>query len=153
MGIARSTYYGAPPANRDAESLSLIEAICEEFEAYGYRRVTAELRHQGHLANSKKVRPLMREHGLSPNQRRRCAPATDSAHGQPSCPSPAAARAADGPNRLWVAAIAYGLRLRGGGHGWLFPPGWRLRGQPPERCPSPHRRPECRSPLPGGCGG
>ena len=48
MGIARSTYYGAPPADRDAEILSLIEAICEEFEAYGYRRVTAELRHQGH---------------------------------------------------------------------------------------------------------
>ena len=46
MGIARSTYYGAPPPHRDAESLSLIEAICQEFEAYGYRRVTAELRHK-----------------------------------------------------------------------------------------------------------
>ena len=39
MGIARSTYYGACPADRDAESLTLIEAICAEFEAYGYRRV------------------------------------------------------------------------------------------------------------------
>ena len=27
MGIARSTYYGAPPANRDAESLSLLASI------------------------------------------------------------------------------------------------------------------------------
>ena len=42
MGIARSTYYGAPPADRDSESLTLIEVICAEFEAYGYRRVTVE---------------------------------------------------------------------------------------------------------------
>ena len=43
MGIAGSTYYHARPADRDAEILTLIEAICAEFEAYGYRRVTAEL--------------------------------------------------------------------------------------------------------------
>ncbi len=49
MGIARSTYY-APPAHRDAGILTRIEAICAEFEAYGYRRVTAELRHQGNPA-------------------------------------------------------------------------------------------------------
>jgi putative transposase len=90
MGIARSTYYGAPPANRDAESLSLIEAICEEFEAYGYRRVTAELRHQGHLVNSKRVRRLMREHGLSPKQRRRYVTTTDSDHDEPIFPNPGA---------------------------------------------------------------
>ena len=105
MGIARSTYYGAPPANRDAESLSLIEAICEEFEAYGYRRVTAELRHQGHLVNSKKVRRLMREHGLSPKQRRRYVATTDSNHDEPIFPSLAADMAPDGPNQLWVADI------------------------------------------------
>ena len=53
-GIARSTDYGARPADRDVESLALIEVICAEFEAYGYRRVTAELRHQGHLVDSKR---------------------------------------------------------------------------------------------------
>jgi putative transposase len=107
MGVARSTYYGAPPANRDAESLSLIEAICEEFEAYGYRRVTAELRHQGHLVNSKKVRRLMREHGLSPKQRRRYVATTDSDHDEPIFPNLAADMAPDGPNQLWVADITY----------------------------------------------
>src|SRR3954453_7644486 len=107
MGIARSTYYGAPPANRDAKSLSLIEAICEEFEAYGYRRVTAELRHQGHLVNSKKVRRLMREHGLSPKQRRRYVVTTDSDHDEPIFPNLAADMAPDGPNQLWVADITY----------------------------------------------
>ena len=107
MGIARSTYYGAPPANRDAESLSLIEAICAEFEAYGYRRVTAELRHQGHLVNSKRVRRLMREHGLSPKQRRRYVTTTDSDHDEPIFPNLAADMAPDGPNQLWVADITY----------------------------------------------
>ncbi len=68
MGIARSTYYDAPAADRDAEILTRIEAICAEFEAYGYRRVTAELRHQGYLVNSKRVRRLIREHGLSPKR-------------------------------------------------------------------------------------
>ena len=107
MGIARSTYYGAPPANRDAESLSLIEAICAEFEAYGYRRVTAELRHQGHLVNSKRVRRLMREHGLSPKQRRRYVTTTDSDHDEPIFPNLAADMAPDGPDSLWVADITY----------------------------------------------
>ena len=107
MGIARSTYYGARPADRDAESLTLIEVICAEFEAYGYRRVTAELRHQGHLVNSKKVRRLMREHDLSPKQRRRHVATTDSDHDEPIFPNLAADMAPDGPNQLWVADITY----------------------------------------------
>ena len=65
MGLARSTFYDAPAkAGRDAAIVARIEAICEEFEAYGYRRVGAELRHQGIVVNSKKVRRLMREHDL-----------------------------------------------------------------------------------------
>src|SRR5687768_5217752 len=90
MGIARSTYYGAPAADRDAEIITRIEAICAEFEAYGYRRVTAELRHQGLFVNSKRVRRLMREHGLSPKQRRRYVATTDSDHDEPIFPNVAA---------------------------------------------------------------
>jgi putative transposase len=107
MGIARSTYYGAPAADRDAEIITRIEAICAEFEAYGYRRVTAELRHQGQLVNSKRVRRLMREHGLSPKQRRRYVTTTDSDHDEPIFPNLAADMAPDGPNQLWVADITY----------------------------------------------
>ena len=45
MGLPRSTYYDAPVATADeAEIVARIEAICEEFEAYGYRRVGAALR-------------------------------------------------------------------------------------------------------------
>jgi len=107
IGIARSTYYGAPAADRDAEIITRIEAICAEFEAYGYRRVTAELRHQGLFVNSKRVRRLMREHGLSPKQRRRYVATTDSDHDEPIFPNVAADMAPDGPNQLWVADITY----------------------------------------------
>ena len=48
MGIARSTYYDAPAARTgDVELLNAITAICDEFEAYGWRRVQAALRHRG----------------------------------------------------------------------------------------------------------
>jgi putative transposase len=47
MAIARSTFYDAPAAKLgDAEIIARIRAICDESEAYGYRRVTAALRHQ-----------------------------------------------------------------------------------------------------------
>ena len=107
MGIARSTYYDAPAADRDAEILIRIEAICAEFEAYGYRRVTAELRHQGRVVNSKKVRRLMREHDLQPKRRRRYIATTDSDHDEPIFSNLAADMIPDGPDQLWVADITY----------------------------------------------
>ena len=69
MGLARSTYHDAStsPAPDDAV-ICRIRAIGEEFEAYGYRRICAELRHQGLVVNSKKVHRLMREHDLQPSR-------------------------------------------------------------------------------------
>jgi len=107
MGIARSTYYDARTADRHAEILTRIEAICAEFEAYGYRRVTAELRHQGYVVNTKKVRRLMREHDLQPKQRRRHVATTDSDHDQPIFTNLAADMIPDRPDQLWVADITY----------------------------------------------
>ena len=80
MGLPRSTYYDAPPVKTDdAEIVANITGICDEFEAYGYRRVGAELRHRGMAVNSKKIRRLMREHDLQPKRRRRFVATTDSA--------------------------------------------------------------------------
>lgn len=108
MGIARSTFYDAPPVKvGDAEIVARIQAICDEFEAYGYRRVTAALRHQGLVVNGKKVRRLMREHALQPRQRRRYVVTTDSDHDNPIFPNLAAGMMLDGPNQLWVADITY----------------------------------------------
>ena len=87
MHLPRSTYYDAPPVKADdAEIVAAITAICNEFEAYGYRRVGAELRHQGIAVNSKKVRRLMREHDLQPKRRRGFVATTDSDHDGPIVP-------------------------------------------------------------------
>jgi putative transposase len=72
MGLARSTFYDVAPAPLGVDELVVrIGAICDEFECYGYRRVGAALRQQGVVVNGKKLRRLMREHGLQPKRRRR----------------------------------------------------------------------------------
>ena len=108
MSLPRSTFYDAPsiPAD-DTEIVARIHAICDEFEAYGYRRVGAALRHQGIVVNAKKVRRLMREHELQPRRRKRFVATTDSAHHLPVFPNLAQGMVPDGPNQLWVADITY----------------------------------------------
>jgi putative transposase len=64
-----------------------MKTICDEFEAYGYRRVGAELRHRGMVVNAKKIRRLMREHALNPKRRRRFIATTDSDHNYPIFPN------------------------------------------------------------------
>ena len=61
MGISRSSFY-ALPADKPNDTKIVVEmrAIADEFEAYGYRRMSAELRQRGLLVNAKKVRRLMR---------------------------------------------------------------------------------------------
>jgi len=108
MGLPRSTYYDAPAMEADeAQIVARISAICDEFETYGYRRVGAELRHQGLVVNAKKIRRLMREHELQPKRRRRFMATTDSNHSYPIFPNLANDMAIDGPNQLWVADITY----------------------------------------------
>ena len=69
MGLSRSTFYDTADGASDATLVAEMKTICDEFEAYGYRRVDAELRHRGIVVNAKKIRRLMREHALNPRQR------------------------------------------------------------------------------------
>lgn len=108
MGMPRSTFYDMPMERLDdAQIVDRMELIRDEFEAYGYRRIGAELRHQGVVVNHKKVRRLMREHDLQPNRRRRYVATTDSNHDSPVFPNRARNLVVDGPNQLWVADITY----------------------------------------------
>jgi putative transposase len=44
MRIGHSTFYDTPDAHaRDLTIVAEMKTICDEFEAYGYRRVDAEL--------------------------------------------------------------------------------------------------------------
>jgi putative transposase len=108
MGLPRSTYYDTPAVKADdGEIVAAMTTICDEFEAYGYRRVGAELRHRGLVVNSKKVRRLMRQHDLLPKRRKRFVATTDSDHDYPIFPDLAGDRIVNGPNQLWVADITY----------------------------------------------
>ncbi len=67
MAISRSAYYGAPMSALDDTALvEAISALRDEFERYGWRRMQAALRQQGHVVNHKKIKRLMREHDLQP---------------------------------------------------------------------------------------
>jgi putative transposase len=108
MGIARSTLYSAPAAAADDTALvEAMHAIKDEFEAYGWRRMQAALRQQGWVVNHKKVKRLMREHGLQPPLRRRFVTTTDSNHDQPIFADRSRELTVDGPDQLWVADLTY----------------------------------------------
>ncbi|KAB7783824.1 IS3 family transposase [Methylorubrum populi] len=101
MGLARSTYYDAP--TRVADDTALVEsmaAVCDAFEAYGWRRVQAALRKQGWRVNHKKVLRLMREHDLQPRVRRRYVTTTDSDHDSTIFPILARDIVPDRPDQL-----------------------------------------------------
>ena len=79
VGFSRSAYYAANSSKKrsstdvsktkDAELLARIKEIKAEHPFWGYRRVWAWLNHrEGHLVNQKRVRRIMKEHGLMATQ-------------------------------------------------------------------------------------
>jgi putative transposase len=121
MGISRSTYYAVAEERpgcalkRESETAlrSAIENVVAEWSAYGYRRVTHELRRRGIVANHKRVARIMREEALTPRRIRRFLATTDSDHPEPIYENLAPGFRPRGPNQLWVADITY-IRLRSG---------------------------------------
>ena len=108
MGLSRSTVYDTASSALDTEGLlTRIGAICDEFECYGYRRVGAALRHEGVVVNAKKLRRLMREHGLQPKRRRRFVVTTNNEHGGPIFPDLTKDLVPDRLNQLWIAGLTY----------------------------------------------
>jgi putative transposase len=93
--------------------ISRMQSVSNDFEIYGYRRMGAELRHQGIIVNHQKIRPLMRENDLRPKRKRRYTITTDSNHGSPIFPDLSRRMHLEGPNQLWVADITY-VAITGG---------------------------------------
>ncbi len=118
MSLSRSTYYKRPSQEarrlREASRTALrgaIEDVVAEWPAYGYRRVTRELRRRGIVANHKRVARIMREEALTPRRVRRFLVTTDSRHTLPIFPNLAKDFSPTGPDQLWVADLTY-IRLR-----------------------------------------
>ncbi len=109
MEVARSSFYDAA-CQDPVDDTALVErmhAIQGEFPAYGYRRITAQLRADGVMVNRKRVARLMRLHGMQVRPRRRYVATTDSDHDSPIFPNLAKDITPEGPDQLWVADITY----------------------------------------------
>ncbi len=114
IGLPRSTYFRRPRVGaEDAEGpdailRAAITAVRTDFPAYGYRRVTHELRRHGVAVNHKRVQRLMRDLVGPPLPRRRpwMAIEPDAIAGA-WYPNLAPDFAPTGPDQLWVADLTY----------------------------------------------
>jgi transposase InsO family protein len=117
-GLPSSSYYYRPDAQdhrrRESDDEKLrekIERIHEEFPAYGYRRVTRELKRRGQKINEKRVRRVMKKFGLKPITWQTFVRTTDSRHALPVYPNLIKKRQLRAVNEVWVADITY-IRIR-----------------------------------------
>ena len=99
------------PRQAETELRGKLHRICLDHRSYGSRRVTAELRAQGHLVNRKRVVRLMQaDNLLLLTQAPFCLAATDSRHTYSIYPNLTTDWKPDRINQLWVADITY-IRL------------------------------------------
>jgi len=115
--LGRAGYYrwqkrqGRPPDPATMELRSQMQRIALESPAYGYRRITAEMRRRGQVVNHKRVLRLMRQDNLLCLRKKSFVKTTDSNHHLAVYPNLAANRDVSGVNQLWVADITY-IRLQ-----------------------------------------
>jgi putative transposase len=114
-GLSRAGFYRSRTPRQaspvEMEIRDEMQKIAVESPAYGYRRITAELRHRGFAVNRKRVLRMMREDNLLCVRRRAFVATTDSRHNLPVYPNLAGQMEPTAINQLWVADITY-IRLR-----------------------------------------
>jgi len=72
LGLARSSYYRNSAASVESRKMqSQIIQLSRDHPRYGYRRVRALLRRQGHEINAKRVQRVRRKEGLQVSRRQR----------------------------------------------------------------------------------
>jgi len=112
LGLARSALYRSPaPADGEADLGGALVRLAGEWPTYGYRRLTALLRREGHAVNAKRVRRLMAAWGIQGQRPVRRKRTTDSNHGFLRFPNLVEGLKIVRPDQVWVADITY-IRLR-----------------------------------------
>ena len=114
-GLSRASFYRSfeesPTRAADVELLGQIQMLCLKHKYYGYRRITASLRRQGQIINTKRVQRLMREDNLTSLRRKPFAPPpSDRRHNFLIVPNLIRNLIPSAPDQIWVADITY-IRL------------------------------------------
>jgi len=106
LEVAPSSYYYTPRGRDDLILLGWIEEVLIRFPTYGYRRVRAQLRREGHRVNHKRVRRVMRQNDLLAVVKR-SVKTTDSQHAYGHYPNLIADLPVTHPDQVWCADITY----------------------------------------------
>jgi len=113
--VSRASYYRSclptVPRAEEIEWRGWLQEIALEFPAYGYRRITAELKRRGCSINHKRVLRLLRQDNLLCLRRPSFLSTTDSRHRLPIYPNLAGDNKPSAVNQFWVADITY-IRLQ-----------------------------------------
>lgn len=100
-----------PGAEETVVRAAIQEVAVEHHRRYGYRRITAELRHRGMVVNRKRVLRMMQEDNLLAIRSRKFVRTTDSRHPFEVFLNLAKRMDLTAPNQLWVADLTY-IRLQ-----------------------------------------
>jgi putative transposase len=99
-----------PATEEIAVRAAIQELAVEHHRHYGYRRITAALRHRGMVVNRKRVLRMMQEDNLLAIRTRKFVATTDSRHRFEVYLNLAKRMELTAPNQLWVADLTY-IRL------------------------------------------
>jgi putative transposase len=115
-GVSRAGYYrhwaASAPRVEETEVRNAIQRLALAHRHYGYRRISAQLRHEGLAVNRKRVLRLMQQDNLLCLRRKPFVPVTtDSHHSWRVVPNLARGMMPSGLDQLWVADITY-IRLQ-----------------------------------------
>jgi transposase InsO family protein len=99
-----------PATEEIAVRAAIQELAVEHHRHYGYRRITAALRHRGMVVNRKRVLRMMQEDNLLAIRTRKFVATTDSRHPFEVYLNLAKRMELTAPNQLWVADLTY-IRL------------------------------------------
>jgi putative transposase len=111
-GVSRAGYYrrwqASAPRQEETAVGDAIQRVVLANRRYGYRRIAAQLRRDGLVANHKRVLRLMRQDNLLCLRKRPFVPVTtDSRHEWRVVPNLARGLVPTGVDQLWVADITY----------------------------------------------
>jgi putative transposase len=110
--VNRASYYRhwgvSAPRQEETAVRDAVQRVALTNRRYGYRRIAAQLRRDGFVANHKRVLRLMRQDNLLCLRKRPFVPVTtDSTHAWRVVPNLARGLVPTGLDQLWVADITY----------------------------------------------